>query len=100
VVSTILVVERAADDRAQKQQHPVYIVSEVLGESIVRYYQIQKILYGVLMTARKLKHYFQAHPIEVLSSYGIGEVLHNREATSKISKWAVELGAYQITFKP
>jgi hypothetical protein len=35
-------------------QRPVYIVSEVLSETKIRYPQIQKLLYTVILTRRKL----------------------------------------------
>jgi hypothetical protein len=47
-----------------------------------------------------LSHYFQAHQIEVHTSSTLGEVLHNKEATGKIAKWAIELAMYDIVFKP
>ena len=59
-----------------------------------------KLLYALLITSRKLKHYFQAHPIEVQTSFALGTVLHNREAEGKIVKWAVKLGQYTIMFAP
>src|SRR6266542_5275217 len=41
VVSTAIVVERQEDGHIQKVQCPIYFVSEVLGESKVRYPQVQ-----------------------------------------------------------
>jgi hypothetical protein len=45
------------------------------------------------MTKRKLRHYFDAHPITVVSKYplGGGGVIHNPEAEGRIAKWALEL---------
>ena len=82
------------------RQHSVYFINEVLNESKVRYFHIMKLAYALLITSRKLSHYFQAHRIEVLISLTLGEVFHNRDATGKIAKWAVELGVYDIVFKP
>src|SRR5206468_8186299 len=84
VVSTAIVIERQEEGHIQKVQRPVYFVSKVLSESKIRYPQVQEILYVVLITSRKLVHYFRAHPISVVTSFPIGEILHNRDATRRI----------------
>src|SRR5207237_10421723 len=100
VVSTAMVVERQEEGHIQKIQHPVYFISEVLSESKIRYPQVQKILYAVLITSWKLVHYFQAHSITVASSFPIGEILHNRDATGRIAQWEVELASFDLNFQP
>jgi hypothetical protein len=54
VVSVALVVEREEPGRSQKVQRPVYFVSEVLSDSKTCYSQMQKLVYAILMTKRKL----------------------------------------------
>jgi ribonuclease HI len=54
----------------------------------------------VLITSRKLRHYFQEYSITVVTDYPLGEILRNQDATGRISKWAVELGTLTIDFKP
>jgi ribonuclease HI len=54
----------------------------------------------VLTTSRKLQHYFQEYSISVITDYQLGDILRNQDATGRISKWAVELGALNIDFKP
>src|SRR6266542_3246354 len=81
VVSTAIVFERQEEGHIQKVQRPFYFVSEVLSESKISYPQVQKILYAMLITSRKLVHYFQAHPILVVTSFPFGDILHNRDAT-------------------
>jgi hypothetical protein len=54
VVSAALVVEREEPRRSQKAQRHVYFISEVLSDSKTRYSQMQKLVYAVLMTKRKL----------------------------------------------
>jgi hypothetical protein len=59
VVNTAIVVEWQEDGHAYPVQRPVYFVSEVLSESKARYQPVQKLLYAVFITSRKLRHYFQ-----------------------------------------
>jgi hypothetical protein len=54
----------------------------------------------VLITSRKLRHYFQEYSISVITDYPLGDILWNQDATGRISKWAVELGTLNIDFKP
>jgi hypothetical protein len=69
VVSAVIVVERTEDGHALPVQRPVYYISEVLSETKARYPQVQKLLYAVVLARRKLRHYFEAHPVTVVSSF-------------------------------
>ena len=61
---------------------------------------MQKLLYALLITSRKLRHYFESHKITVVTDFPLGDILHNRDATGRISKWAVKFGALNIDFTP
>ena len=61
---------------------------------------MQKLLYALLITSRKLRHYFKSHKIIVVTDFPLRDILHNRDATGRISKWAVELGALNVNFIP
>jgi ribonuclease HI len=54
----------------------------------------------VLITSRKLRHYFQEYSISIITDYPLSDILQNQDATGRISKWAVELSALNINFKP
>jgi hypothetical protein len=58
------------------------------------------LLYTLLITTRKLHHYFQAHKIMVPSSFPLGEIIRNCDANGCIVKWSVELGEFNIEFCP
>ena len=61
---------------------------------------MQKLLYAMLMATRKLLHYFTDHEVSVITSYSLGDIICNRDATGRISKWALELIGHDIRYIP
>ena len=100
VISVSIVVERKEEGQEYPVQRPVYYLSEVLSESKQRYPQYQKLVYTVFMAQRRLRHYFQEHPIAVVSSSHLSDIICNREATGRVTKWAVEIGVFCIKCIP
>ena len=100
VVSAALVVEREEEGHAFKVQRPVYLISKVLSDSKTCYPQIQKLLYAILITKRKLRHYFKSHPVIVVTSLPLSEVIQNQDAMGRIVKWALELMGQGILYAP
>jgi hypothetical protein len=100
VISVALVVEWEEPERSQKVHRPVYFISEVLSDSKTCYSQMQKLVYAILMTKRKLRHYFDAHPTTMVSKYPLGEVIQNPDAEARITKWELELTGRNITYAP
>jgi hypothetical protein len=100
VVSAAIMVEREEEGHVYKVQRPVYYISEVLTDSKIRYSHVQKLLYALLITSRKLWPYFESHKITVITDFPLRDILCNKDATGCISKWAVELGALNIDFSP
>ena len=52
----------------------------------------------MISSARKLRPYFQGHPIRIPTSYPLCQVLQNPELSGRIAKWAIELGEFDIEF--
>ncbi|XP_077232510.1 uncharacterized protein LOC143869838 [Tasmannia lanceolata] len=57
----------------RSQQKPVYYVSKVLHDAEIIYHRVEKLAYALVMAARKLRPYFQAHTIKVLSRSELSE---------------------------
>jgi hypothetical protein len=75
-VSMVVVVERPTPESQEPAgvrtiQRSVYYVSEVLHEVKTMYLEMHKLLYAMLVASRKLRHYFQAHRVVVVTSFPI-----------------------------
>jgi hypothetical protein len=57
-------------------------------------------LYVILITKRKLHHYFESHTVTVVTSFPLGELVQNQDATGRIVKWALELMGQGISYAP
>ncbi|XP_077252557.1 uncharacterized protein LOC143891950 [Tasmannia lanceolata] len=82
------------------QQKPVYYVSKVLHDAEIRYQRVEKLAYALVMAARKLRPYFQAHTIKVLTDQPLRQVLHKPDTSGRLVKWAVELSEFDIRYMP
>ncbi|KAK0607684.1 hypothetical protein LWI29_018587 [Acer saccharum] len=93
-VSAVLVREEDSN------QHPVYYVSKTLLDAETRYSRLEKLALALMMAACKLRLYFQCHSIKVLTAYPLKNILHKPELSGRLTKWAVELSEYDISFHP
>jgi hypothetical protein len=82
-----------------KQQFLVYFGLEVLTGSKRFYFEMEKICYAVIMSARKLRHYFEAHTIRIPTSQLLNDIFRNRDSSGRINKWAMELLEHVVDFE-
>jgi hypothetical protein len=77
----------------------VYFVSEVLAGSKKFFSEMEKICYAVVMSVWKLRHYFEAHTIKVLTNQPLNKIFGNRDSSIRISKWAMKLSEHIVDFE-
>jgi len=93
-VSSALVLEDASI------QKPVYFTSRALRGAEERYPRTEKLAFALIVSARKLRPYFQAHAIRVLTEYPLKKVLQKLDLSGRLVNWVVELGQFDIEFHP
>ena len=76
----------------------MYFVGTVLRYARARYPMPQKLLLALLVASRKLRHYFQGHPIKVISSYPLERVLRSPNSSGRVAEWNIELQAFHLEF--
>jgi hypothetical protein len=101
VVSGPIVQEReiSKEDKKISHQVPIYFVSEALADSKKYYSEMEKICYAVVISARKLQHYFEANRVRVLMNQLLKDIFKNHDSSGRIGKWAMELPEHVIDFE-
>ncbi|GKE40151.1 reverse transcriptase domain-containing protein [Tanacetum coccineum] len=70
------------------------------AEAERNYAPLEKLALCLLHLSRRLRRYFEAHHIKVITDQPIKQILNKSEVFGKLAKYTVELGAYNITFIP
>ncbi|XP_071714610.1 uncharacterized protein [Rutidosis leptorrhynchoides] len=91
---SVLIAER------NKVQKPVYFVSKALAGSEINYAPIEKFIYALVLTSRRLCRYFQGHLIHVLTDLPVKNVLNKPAVSGRLAQWTIELGAFEISYIP
>jgi hypothetical protein len=60
---------------------------------------MKKICYAIVMSARKLWYYFEAHRVRVLMNQPLNDIFENCDSLERIGKWAMELSENVIDFE-
>ena len=81
-------------------QKPVYYTNNCLIGPELNYLILEKLVLGLITTSRKLRHYFDAHPIKVLISSPIKAALRKVDISGRMEKWSVELDRFHIEYEP
>ena len=94
IVSTTLI--RVDEDDTQRS---VYFMSKMLTYAETRYTDFRRIALALRMEAKKLRSYFQAYNIIILTSYSIKTILHNPDASRWLLKWTIELSKFDVVYR-
>ena len=65
-----------------------------------RYPKLEKLALALMVASRELRPYFHAHSIEVLTNYPLRQVLQKPKTLGRLLKWAIELGQFEVNFRP
>ncbi|GJY62598.1 reverse transcriptase domain-containing protein [Tanacetum coccineum] len=77
-VSVVLMTERDA------KQMPIYFVSRALRGPEVNYTSMEKLVLALVHASKRLRRYFQAHPIVVITDQPIKNILSNPEVAGQV----------------
>ncbi|XP_057965488.1 uncharacterized protein LOC131156054 [Malania oleifera] len=94
VVSSVLVREEG------RKHQPIYYTSKVLSGAEKNYCKTEKAAFSIVCVARKLRPYFQAHKVIVLTNLPMRQILQRPESSGRMTKWSIELSEFDIQYRP
>ena len=83
-----------------KKQLPVYYVGQAFQGAESKYPRIEKIAFALIVASRKLRQYFQANPILVMTDQSIKKSMNKPEVVGRMVQWAIELSQFDIEYHP
>ncbi|KAM1576007.1 hypothetical protein ACFX10_032379 [Malus domestica] len=71
-----------------------------LQDAETRYSNNEKLAIVLVMSVRKLRPYFQAHSIIVLTNHPLRQILQSPDTSGRMIKRAIALGEFDISYQP
>jgi len=93
-------ISAALVQEVDREEHPMYFVSRTLHAAETRYQMIEKVALALVLTARRMRPYFQNHEIRVRTNYPIYKILSKPDLAGRMIGWSVELSEFDIKYEP
>ena len=61
---------------------------------------MEKLAFALITASRKLRYYFQAHVIVVITDHSLKKSINKLEAAGRLIQWAIELSEFDIKYQP
>ncbi|GJZ88790.1 reverse transcriptase domain-containing protein [Tanacetum coccineum] len=82
------------------KQIPIYFVSRALRGPEINYTPMEKLVLALVSASKRLKRYFQAHTVIVITDQPIKQMLSNPKVMGRLLKWSFELEEHDIQYQP
>ena len=82
------------------EQRPFYYVSKAMVDAETRYSRMEQTALALRSVAQKLRPYFQAHQVIILTNQLLRNILHKPDLSGRMVRWVIELDEYKIKYQP
>ena len=100
VVSNVSISAALFKEDENRKQRPIFFTRKSLYEVETRYTHLKQAVLAFHVAAKKLRPYFQAHPIVVLTNLPLRSTIHKPDLSERMALWAIELSEFGIQYKP
>ena len=82
------------------KQRLVFFVNKYLANAETKYRRLEQAALALWIAAKKLRPYFQALPIVVLTDLPLRSIIHKHDLSGRMARWAIKLSEYGIQYRP
>ena len=75
-------------------------MSHAVQRAEARYTKLEKCILAVVISSRRLRPYFQAHQVIVLTDLPLRSALATTDVSGRMMKFTLELSGYGIRYEP
>uniref|UniRef100_A0A2N9FDW4 RNA-directed DNA polymerase n=1 Tax=Fagus sylvatica TaxID=28930 RepID=A0A2N9FDW4_FAGSY len=87
-----------AQEDEEGTERPIYYVSRALKDAETRYSGAERACLALIYASQRLRHYFLAHKIQLITkSHPIRSLLHRPVLSGRLAQWLLQLSQYEIT---
>uniref|UniRef100_A0A2N9IR83 Integrase catalytic domain-containing protein n=1 Tax=Fagus sylvatica TaxID=28930 RepID=A0A2N9IR83_FAGSY len=81
-------------------EKPIYFVSRALRDAETRYSGAEQACLALIYASQRLRHYFLAHKIQLMTkSHPIRSLLHRPVLSGRLAQWFLQLSQYEINIE-
>ena len=99
VASDIVVRAALFKECGDAKLRPVFFVRKSLTDAETKYCHLERAALALRTAAQKLRPYFQAHPVVVLTDLPLRGTIHKPNMSGRMARWVMDLSEYGIQYK-
>ena len=84
-------------EHQQGADQPIYYVSQMLKDIETRYSRVEKACFSLIYAAQRLRHYFLAHTVYLMTnSHPIRSLLRGLILSERLAQWLLQLSEFEF----
>ena len=99
-VSEVSISSALFKEDENQTQRSIIFVRKSLSELKTWYTRLEQATLALRVAFKKLRPYFQAHPIVVLINLPLRSTIHKPDLSRRMAQWVIELSEFGIQYKP
>ncbi|XP_060217193.1 uncharacterized protein LOC132644609 [Lycium barbarum] len=90
-----------AQENSEGKENSLYYLSRMMTPNELNYTPIEKLCLALVFSIQKLKHYFQAHSVNLISRANpIKFVMSKLVLSDRLARWYLQFQQFEITYIP